>query len=167
MNKFTGYMMHFFKILLFLILTQVLFAGRMEINADKVVAEDKEVHFIGNAKLTVNGSWLHADRVNVYLDDNNETRMYEAIGGFVTFEFKHEKHSFKGRASKVTYNLYTSRYILSGKAVIDDNDFSIKRRLAGDKIIIDMFTGRVKVHGGPVSNKVYIKMYDFGRAFGL
>jgi len=104
--------------------------------------------------------------VNVFLDDNNETRMYEAIGGFVTFEFKHEKHSFRGRASSVTYNMYTSRYILSGKAVIDDNDFSINRRLAGDKIIIDMFTGRVKVHGGPVSNKFYIKLYDLGRVFG-
>lgn len=167
MKEFTGYMMHFFKILLFLILPQVLFAGRMEINADKVVAGDKEVQFVGNAKLSIDNSWLHADRVNVYLDENNETRMYEAIGGFVTFEFKHEKHSFKGRAHKVTYDMYSSRYILSGKAVIDDNNFSIKRHLAGDKIIIDMFTGRVKVHGGPVTNKLFIKMYDFGRAFGL
>jgi len=137
----------------------------MEINADKVMAKNQEINFIGNAKLAINGSWLHADRINVYLDENNETRMYEAIGGFVTFEFKHQKHSFKGRASKVTYNLYTSRYILSGKAVINDNDFSIKRRLAGDKIIIDMFTGRVKVHGGPVSNKFFIKLHDFSRAF--
>jgi lipopolysaccharide export system protein LptA len=167
MKEFTGYMMHILRIILFLICTQILVAGRMEINADKVVAKDQEIHFIGNAKLSIDNSWLHADRVNVYLDENNETRMYEAIGGFVTFEFKHQKHSFKGRASKVSYNLYTSRYILSGKAVIDDNDFSINRRLAGDKIIIDMFTGRVKVHGGPVTNKVFIKMYDFGRAFGL
>jgi len=167
MKEFTGYMMHILRIILFLICTQILVAGRMEINADKVVAKDQEIHFIGNAKLSIDNSWLHADRVNVYLDENNETRMYEAIGGFVTFEFKHQKHSFKGRASKVSYNLYTSRYILSGKAVIDDNDFSINRRLAGDKIIIDMFTGRVKVHGGPVTNKLYIKMYDFGRAFGL
>jgi len=136
----------------------------MEINADKVVAKNQEINFIGNAKLSIDGSWLHADRVNVYLDENNETRMYEAIGGFVTFEFKHEKHSFKGRASKVTYDLYTSRYILSGRAVIEDNDFSIKQRFAGDKIIIDMFTGRVKVHGGPLSNKFYIKLHEFGRA---
>ena len=159
--------MQFFKIILFFLLTQVLFAGRMEVNADKIEAANKEIHFIGNAKLSIDESWLHADRVNVYLDENNETRMYEAIGGFVTFEFKHQKNAFKGRANRVTYNMYTSRYILSGKAVLDDNNFSINRRLAGDKIIIDMFTGRVKVEGGPISNKFFIKLHDFGRLLGL
>jgi lipopolysaccharide export system protein LptA len=159
--------MQLLKIILFFMLTQALVAGRMEINADKVEAGNKEIHFIGNTKLSIDDSWLHADRVNVYLDENNETRMYEAIGGFVTFEFKHQKHSFKGRANRVIYNMYTSRYILSGKAVLDDNNFSIKRRLAGDEIIIDMFTGRVKVKGGPVTNKFFIKLYDLKRSFGL
>lgn len=159
--------MQLLKIILFFMFVQFLIAGKMEINADKVVAGNKEIHFIGNAKLSIDGSWLHADRVNVYLDENNETRMYEAIGGFVTFEFNHEKHAFKGRAHKVTYNMFTSRYILSGKAVLDDNDFSIKRRLSGDEIIIDMFTGRVQVKGGPVSNKIFIKLHDFGRLFGF
>lgn len=158
--------MRFLKLILFFILTQTAVPDRFEVNADKVEAGNNEVHFIGNAKLSINGSWLKADRINVYIDENNETRMYEAIGGFVTFEFKHEKHSFKGRAHKVTYNMYTSRYILSGKAVLDDNDFLMKRRLAGDQIIIDTFTGRVKVKGGPVTNNLFIKLHDFGRLFG-
>ncbi len=158
--------MRFLKVILFFILTQALFAGKMEITSTFLEAEDQEIHLIGNAKIKIDDSWLHADRVNLYLDENNETKMYEAIG-FVTFEFKHEKHSFKGRANKVIYDMLTYRYVLSGKAVIDDNDFVIKRQLSGDKIILDMFTGRVKVKGGPVSTKFFIKLYDFGRLFGI
>ena len=158
--------MKFLKIILFFILTQALFAQRLEVNSNYIEAEGQEIHFIGDAKIKLENSWLHADRVNVYLDENNETRMYEAIGGFVTFEFKHEKHFFKGRAHKVIYNMHTSRYILRGKAVIDDNDFLIKRHIAGDEIIIDMFTGRVQVKGGPISTKFLIKLHDFGRLFG-
>lgn len=158
--------MKFLKVILFFILTQALLAGRMEITSTFLEAEDKEIHLIGNAKIKIENSWLHADRVNIYLDDNNATKMYEAIG-CVTFEFKHEKHSFKGRANKVIYDMFTYRYILSGKAVINDNDFAIKRHLSGEKIIIDMFTGRVKVKGGPVSTKLFIKLHDFSRLFGI
>jgi len=140
--------MKFLKVILFFILTQALFAGRMEITSTSLEAEDKEIHLIGNVKIKIDNSWLHADRVTIYLDENNETKMYEAIG-FVTFEFKHEKHSFKGRANKVIYNMLTSRYVLS------------------DEIILDMFTGRVNVKGGPISTKFFIKLHDFSRMFGI
>ena len=158
--------MKFLKVILFFLLTQALFAGRMEITAKSLEAEDKEIHLIGNAKIKIDNSWLHADRVTIYLDENNETKMYEAIG-FVTFEFKDEKHSFKGRANKVIYDMLTYRYVLRGKAVIDDNDFMIKRHVSGDEIIVDMFTGRVKVKGGPISTKFFIKLHDFSRLFGI
>lgn len=138
----------------------------MEITSTLLEAEDKEIHFIGNAKVKIDDSWLHADRVNVYLDENNETKMYEAIG-FVNFEFKHNKHSFKGRANKVIYDMFTLRYILTGKAVISDNDFMIKRHISGDKIIVDMFTGRVKVKGAPLGTKFFIKLHDYSRLFGI
>jgi len=158
--------MKFLKVILFFILTQALFAGRMEITSTSLEAEDKEIHLIGNVKIKIDNSWLHADRVTIYLDENNETKMYEAIG-FVTFEFKHEKHSFKGRANKVIYNMLTSRYVLRGNAVIDDNDFMLKRHVSGDEIILDMFTGRVNVKGGPISTKFFIKLHDFSRMFGI
>ena len=52
----------------------------------------KEVHFIGNAKVKKSEDWIHADKIIVYFDDKNETKMYKAIGK-VTFEFKNETMS--------------------------------------------------------------------------
>ena len=158
--------MQVIKIILFFILTQTLIAGRLEVNADLIEAEGKEVHFIGNAKLKMDDSWLNAYRVNVYLDENNETKMYEAEG-FVKFLFKDKKHYFKGRANEVIYNLSSYQYILRGKALIEDNDFLIKKTISGDEISINLFTGRVKVDGAPISTNIIIKLHNFGRIFGL
>lgn len=126
------------------LLTQALFAERVEITSTKMEAQDKEVHFIGDAKIKKNSDWLHAQRVIVYFDDNNETSMYEAIGN-VTFEFKNEKHAFQGSADKVIYNIVTSLYKLKGSAVIDD--LVNKRHVSSDEIILNMTTGNVDVQG--------------------
>ena len=158
--------MRYLKIILFFILTQTLFSGRLEVNADLIEAEGKEIHFIGNAKLKMDDSWLHAHRVNVYLDENNETKMYEAEG-FVKFLFKDEKFYFKGSANEVIYDMSSYQYILRGKALIEDNDFLIKRNISGDEISLNLFTGRVKVDGAPISTNIIIKLHNFGRIFGL
>lgn len=138
--------MYFFKIVIFLLLSQTLFAEKVEITSDSMKAEDlkKEVHFIGNAKIKKMDDWLHADRVIVYFDENNETKMYEAIG-LVTFEFKNEKSNYKGSADKVTYYPMKSNYILTGKAIIDD--LVNKRHVDGDVITLDMLTGNAEVQG--------------------
>lgn len=138
--------MNLLKIVLFLMLTQTLFAEKVEITSDSMKAEDlkKEIHFIGNAKIKKMDDWLHADRVIVYFDENNETKMYEAIG-LVTFEFKNEKSNYKGSADKVTYYPMKSNYILTGKAIIDD--LVNKRHVDGDVITLDMLTGNAEVQG--------------------
>lgn len=138
-------------------MTQTLFAERVEITSTSMEAEDKEVHFIGNAKVKKENDWLHADKVIVYFDENNETKMYEAIGT-VTFEFKNEKQSFKGNADKVIYNIEKSLYTLIGKAVIDD--FLNKRHVDGDEIVLDMITGSVNVKGS--SKKPAKFIFDMG-----
>ncbi len=158
--------MKFSKTILFFILTQALFAERMEITSACMEAEDQEVRFIGNAKVKIDDSWLHANKVIVYLDENNETKMYEATG-LVSFEIKNDKHSFKGRANKVIYDKWKSLYVLRGKAVIDSSDFVIKRHVKGDKITLNMMTGKVDVKGGPIDTNFFIKLHDFKRAFGF
>ena len=158
--------MKFLKVILFFILTQTIFAERMEISSKYIEAEDKEIHFIGNAKIKIDNSWLHADKVKVYLDENNETKMYEAIGS-VRFEIKGDKHSFKGRANQLIYDKWKSLYVLKGKAIINDNDFVIKRQIKGDKITLNMMTGRMNVRGGPISTKFFLKLNDLRRSFGL
>jgi len=158
--------MKFLKIILFLTLTQALFAERMEITSAFMETVDQEVRFIGNTKIKIDDSWLHADKVVVYLDENNETRMYEA-SGLVRFEINNDKHSFKGRANKLIYDKWKSIYVLKGKAVIDDNDFMLRRHIKGDKITLNMMTGKVDVKGGPIDTKFFIKLHDFKRAFGF
>jgi len=118
----------------------------------------KEVHFIGDAKIKKLDDWLHADRVIVYFDENNETKMYEAIGS-VTFEFKEETRHYTGSAEKVSYYPLKSLYILRGKAVIDD--LINKSHVDGDEIILDMLTGNATVKSNkkkPV--KFIIEMKD-------
>ncbi len=123
-----------------------LFAEKVEITSDSMKAENlkKEVHFIGNVKIKQLNNWLHGDKVIVYFDENNETKMYEAMGT-VTFEFIKEKSFYKGSADKVTYYPKKSQYILTGKAVIDD--LINKRHINGDEITLDMLTGNANVKG--------------------
>jgi len=121
-----------------------LLAEKVEITSDSMNAENikKQVHFIGNVKIKQVESWLHADKVIVYFNENNETKKYEAIGS-VKFEFHKDKNAYKGHGNKVVYFPNRSKYILTGNAVIDD--IMNKRHVAGDKIDFDMVTGNANV----------------------
>ncbi len=127
----------------------ILHAEKVEVTSDSMKAEElkKEVHFIGNVTVKQVESRLHGDRVIVYFDENNETRMYEAIGkkNAVSFEVKEKKGFYKGSAMNVKYYPVTSKYVLTGKAVIDD--LLNKRHVNGDVIILDMITGNAMVKG--------------------
>ena len=141
-------------------LTQTILAEKVEITSTSMQAENtkKEVHFIGDAKVKKLDDWLHADRVIVYFDENNETKMYEAVGT-VTFEFKKETRHYTGSAEKVTYYPLKSLYVLRGKAVIDD--LINKSHVDGDEITLDMLTGNASVKSNkkkPV--KFIIEMKD-------
>jgi len=123
-----------------------LFAEKVEVTSDSMKAEDlkKEVHFLGDVTVKQLKSWLHGDKVIVYFDENNKTKMYEAIGS-VTFEFIQEESFYKGSADKVTYYPTKSQYILTGKAIIDD--LINKRHVNGDEITLNMITGNANVKG--------------------
>lgn len=143
--------MHFFKSILILTLTQLflvqaVFAEKVEVTSTSMKAENlkKEVHFIGNAKVKKLEDWIHADKIIVYFNDKNETKMYKAIGK-VTFEFKNEKGHYKGNSEKVTYYPQKSFYVLTGKAKVDD--VQNKRQVKGDEITLDMLTGDSQVKG--------------------
>ena len=143
--------MHFFKSILILTLSQLLFTGsvfaeKVEITSTSMKAENlkKEVHFIGNAKVKKSEDWIHADKIIVYFNDKNETKMYKAIGK-VTFEFKNEEGHYKGKSEKVTYYPQKSFYVLTGKAKVDD--VKNKRQVKGDEITLDMVTGDSQVKG--------------------
>jgi len=136
----------FLRIILFIFLTGSLFAEKVNVTADSMKAIDlkKEVHFIGNATVVQDKSWINGNEIIVYFDDNNETKKYEAIGA-VTFEFVRETNFYQGSADKVTYYPKKSEYILTGKAIIDD--LINKRHVNGDEIILNMLTGDANVKG--------------------
>jgi len=154
-----GFLLNFFKLLLAILFSVGLMAEKVEITSDSMKAENtkKEVHFIDNVKIKKLKNWLHGDRVIVYFDENNETKMYEALGS-VTFEFKDDVNHYQGSADKVTHYPMKSQYILSGKAIIDD--LINKRHVNGDEIILDMLTGNASVQG---NQKIPVKfIFDMG-----
>lgn len=124
----------------------MLFAEKVEITSASMHAENvkKEVHFIEDVHIKQGDDWLHADKVIVYFDENNDTKMYEAIGT-VTFEFKDEKSAYSGSADNVKYYPVKSYYILTGHAIIDD--LVKKSHIAGDEITLDMLSGNATVRG--------------------
>lgn len=134
------------KFILFFVLTILLVADKVEISSDSMKAEEmkKEVHFIGNVKITQLKSWIEGDRVIVYFDDNNQTSRYEAIGK-VTFEFKKDNRFYKGQANRVIYEPLQSKYILTGNAKIDD--MVNKRHINGEHITLDLNSGLADVVG--------------------
>lgn len=138
--------MKFLKITLFLLFTQMAFSEKVEITSDSMNATDlnKEVHFIGNAKVKQLKDWIHADKIIVHLNDKNQAKMYEAIG-HVTFEFQNEKGHYLGNSDVVKYYPLTSLYVLVGKAKIED--ILNKRTAKGDEITVNMITGSSNVKG--------------------
>ena len=138
--------MNFFKIILFFIVSQNLLAEKVEITSDSMNAMDlnKEVHFIGNAKVKQLKDWIHADKIIVHLNEDNQAKMYEAIGT-VTFEFQNDKGHYIGSSDVVKYYPLTSLYVLTGKAKV--NDVLNKRTAKGDEITVDMLTGNSNVKG--------------------
>jgi|GEM_PF-4050202 len=158
--------MNFVKITFILILSQALFAGRMDVNASKTEAEIDRVHFTGNVEIKVDGSTIHAEKVSVYLDDKNETKYYEASGD-VRFFILEKNYFFKGRANKISYDMFTQRYVMTGMAVVEDNNFLMKRYIAGDEIVFDLFTETVEVDGGSIGTNFFIKLNDIGNFLGL
>ena len=136
-----------------LFFSTITYAEKVEITSDDMYAQNiqKEVHFNGNVKIKQLENWIHADKVIVYFNENNETNKYEALGK-VKFEFKDSKNHYKGKSDTLVYLPIKSKYILTGKSEIDD--IENKRHINGDKITLDMISGDAKVEG---NNKKPVK----------
>ncbi|MCF6243684.1 MAG: lipopolysaccharide transport periplasmic protein LptA [Sulfurovum sp.] len=133
-------------IFVFLVFSILNHAEKVEIVSDDMYAQNikKEVHFMGNVKIKQDKNWIHADKVIVYFNENNETNKYEALEN-VKFEFKDMKNHYKGSTDSLIYLPIKSKYTLTGKSIIDD--IENKRHINGDIIILDMISGNAKVHG--------------------
>lgn len=133
-------------LLFFILLSIFVYAEKVQIVSDSMKAMNlkKEIHFIGNAKVTQMKNMLQGDEIIVYFNEKNETKKYEAVG-HVKFEIQQKNASYKGQAHRAVYLPQQSKYILNGKAVIDD--LVNKRHLAGEEIILDMVSGNAEIKG--------------------
>ncbi|MDQ7086303.1 MAG: LptA/OstA family protein [Sulfurovum sp.] len=138
--------MKFLKITLIFIVTLSVWAEKVEIISDSMHAEslNHEIHFIGNAKVTQLQDWITADKIIVYFDENNDTKMYKAIGN-ADFEFKNDKGHYIGKSEIVEYYPTTSVYILIEKAEV--KDLVQNNTAKGNKITVNMLTGKSDVEG--------------------
>jgi lipopolysaccharide export system protein LptA len=129
-----------------ILLTVALYAEKINVTSTTMTAEDlkKEVHFMGDAKVVQGKSWIHGDEIIVYFDENNETKKYKAIGQ-VTFEVDQNTSFYKGSADTITYYPVESKYVLVGKAIVDD--LINQRHVNGNEIILNMITGNANVKG--------------------
>lgn len=145
--------MKFLKISLILLFSLWLHAEKVEITSDSMQAENlnKEIHFIGNAKVKQLKDWITADKIIIYFDENNETKMYKAIGN-ADFEFENDKGHYIGESEVVEYYPKTSVYVLIDKAKVKN---ILNGNIAtGAKITVNMLTGKShvesKANSGPV-----------------
>ncbi|SFV89924.1 OstA family organic solvent tolerance protein [hydrothermal vent metagenome] len=138
--------MKYNKIIFLMLFAVLLWGEKVQITSDRMKAIDKkkEIHFIGNAKVSQLKDWIHGNEIIIYFDDNNETKKYVAKGK-VTFELHQKEALYKGKADKVIYFPKKSEYILTGKAVIDD--LINKRHINGDEIVLNILTGNANVKG--------------------
>ena len=139
--------LNYLKLTLILLLTQLTLAEKLEITSDTMHAEslNHEIHFVGNARVEQLKDWITADEIIVYLNENNKTDRYEAIGK-ANFEFENEKGHYLGNADIVKYYPDKTIYELVGKA--KTKDLLNKRTVKGEKITVNMKTGNSKVIGG-------------------
>ncbi|MCB4747950.1 MAG: LptA/OstA family protein [Sulfurovum sp.] len=124
----------------------LLFAESVQITSDtmKIIDLKKEIHFTGNTKVIQMKNWIYADEIIVYLNQNNKTKKYEAIGS-VTFELQYKNTFYKGSAQKITYLPKNATYILKGEVAIED--LVNKSYINGDEVILNMHTGNGDIKG--------------------
>jgi lipopolysaccharide export system protein LptA len=118
----------------------------------EIEQSSKKASFLGNAKVIQGDSWIFADKIVVYFNENNQTKKYNAVGN-VKFELKKDKAHYKGYAKEIIYKPLDKLYVIKGNAKI--NDIINKRVINGDSIVLDMQTGNAKVKG---SSKKPIKV---------
>jgi lipopolysaccharide transport protein LptA len=122
------------------------FADRLIIGADKFTAKDnqKEIHFVGHANISQDGTSIKADNIVVYFGDDNSTKSFIAKG-HVRFSIKNRKVNYNGRCNSIKYKPKKKLYILSGSVKLKDR---IKNRsIVGEHISINTKNGSFTIKG--------------------
>ena len=144
-----------------LLLTVNIYAQeQLEVTADKFTHIEKEnkAIFEGHAHAINGKSWVTADRFIIFLDKNNKTKEYHAVG-HVRFEIVKPDQHVKGECDNLIYNVKKETYLLKGNANI--KDLLNGRQMSGDEVYLDNLKKEAKaksLHKKPV--KFIFQMKD-------
>ncbi len=124
------------RFLFFLLLVTFVSANTLEITAKNFYHKEgeKKAVFSGNAVANDGTNLIKADKIIIYLDENNEAIKYEARNR-VYFELKDAKKFVKGKCNILIYLPNEDKYILKGNVAL--NDVLNKRKVFGDEVIYD------------------------------
>ncbi|NPA50274.1 MAG: hypothetical protein GXO02_01430 [Epsilonproteobacteria bacterium] len=126
--------MRYFILLFMLILA--LFGNNLVVTSDNFEYEESKNRaiFVGNAYAKRGESEIWANKLIVFLDENNETKEYQAIGN-VRFIIRDNEQNIKGKCDFLRYFPQEDRYYLKGRVYV--NDILKKREMWGDDLYID------------------------------
>ncbi len=142
------------------LLSSTIYAEQLEVTADKFTHIEKEnkAIFEGHAHAINDKSRVDADRFVIYLDKNNKTKEYHAVG-HVRFEIIKPDQHVKGSCDRLIYNVIKETYRLKGHAKI--KDILNGREMSGDEVYLDNLKKEAKAkshHKKPV--KFIFQMKD-------
>jgi len=126
--------------------TITLFSGKLEISADKFTAKNdqKQIHFVGHANISKDGTSIKANSVVVYFGDDNSTKSFIAKGN-VRFSIKNSKVNYRGKCNNMKYISKRKSYTLTGAVKLKDK---IKNRsIVGEHIKINTKDGSFTIKG--------------------
>lgn len=126
-----------------------LFAGEVEINADKFEGNQESgiSKFTGSVVATKDGSKIASDIMTVYTNKKNQIERMEAAGGAKFFVSEKGKN-YQGSANTIIYMPQTKEYTLIGNGYVEF--IEEKRKVFGDTIHLNELTKKANVTG---SNK--------------
>ena len=124
----------------------LLYAEKLEITADKFLAKDanKEVHFIGHAKVVQGATTVKAAKIFVYFNEDNSTQKYQALGG-VRFHIQKKEANYQGSCREMLYFPKKKMYVLKGNVKVKDRQN--QRDIAASRVEIHSKTGAFTIEG--------------------
>ncbi len=134
------------KYLVFLLISMTLFAGEVEITADKFMADEARgiSVFTGNVHVVRGKDDLKANKVVIKFDKKRQPTLYTATGNAqAKLSIKDKRYFAKG--GTLVYDPLTLKYTIEKNAFLQE--LNTDKKVYGDRIWVDQARGYYEVDG--------------------
>ncbi|MFK5882086.1 MAG: lipopolysaccharide transport periplasmic protein LptA [Sulfurospirillum sp.] len=134
------------KYLIFLFICARLFAGEVEITADKFMADEAKgiSIFTGKVHVTRGKDDLKADKVVIKFDKKKQPTLYTATG-HAQAKLKIKGKSYLAKGETLIYDPLTLKYTIEKNAFLQE--LNTDKKVYGQKIWVDQARGYYEVDG--------------------